>query len=279
MSWLFSQVLVEEYLGDISLDGEQCVQSSGNHTQQAYCAPDKMTDFSRLSRFGMTFKPLTENLGKELLMSYLAGFHAKTLAQLEKGGGITGSRSSMWKHMARIIGEVRPRYAFVENSPMLTTRGLGVVLGDLSKMGFDAEWGVLSAADVGANHLRERIWIVGKNTQQHRLFPHTLHDRHRWGQQQSESIEETNGNLPNSKCRNVQKSELQQRTMFQKSRETSDRFSDGIGNAVWWATEPSVGRVANGLAGAMDRIKAIGNGQVPLCAATAFNLLKERLGE
>jgi hypothetical protein len=85
MSWLYSQVLVEEYLGDISLDGEQSVQSSGNPTQQAYCAPGKMTDFSRLSRFGMMFKPLTENLGEELLMSYRAGFHAKTSPPLEKG--------------------------------------------------------------------------------------------------------------------------------------------------------------------------------------------------
>ena len=49
MSWLFSQVLVEEYLGDIYLDGEQSVQLSGSNTQQAYCAPDKMTGFSRLS--------------------------------------------------------------------------------------------------------------------------------------------------------------------------------------------------------------------------------------
>jgi len=84
MSWLYSQVLVEEYLADTSLDGEQSVQSSGKPIPQAYCAPDKMTDFSRLSRFGMTFKPLTENLGEELLMSYLEDFHAKTSAQQEK---------------------------------------------------------------------------------------------------------------------------------------------------------------------------------------------------
>jgi hypothetical protein len=84
MSWLYSQVLVEEFLGDISLDGEQSVQLSGNPTQQAYCAPDKMMDFSRLSRFGMTYKPLMETRGEELLMSYLAGFHAKTLAPQEK---------------------------------------------------------------------------------------------------------------------------------------------------------------------------------------------------
>ncbi len=85
MSWLFSQVLVEEYLGDISLDGEQSVQSSGNLIPQAYCAPDKMTDFSRLSRFGMTYKPLTENLGEELLMSFREDFLAKT-SQLQEMG-------------------------------------------------------------------------------------------------------------------------------------------------------------------------------------------------
>jgi hypothetical protein len=78
MSWLYSQALVEEYLADTSLDGEQSVQSSGNLTQQAYCAPDKMKDFLKVSRFGMMFKPLTENLGKELLMSYREAFLAKT---------------------------------------------------------------------------------------------------------------------------------------------------------------------------------------------------------
>ncbi len=84
MSWLYSQVLVEEYLGDISLDGEQSVQSSGSSTPQAYCAPDKMTGFSRLSRFGMTFKPLTESRGEELLTLYREAFHAKTSQLQEK---------------------------------------------------------------------------------------------------------------------------------------------------------------------------------------------------
>jgi hypothetical protein len=86
MSWLFSQALVVEYLGDISLDGEQSVQLNGSNTQQAYCAPDKMTKFSRLSRFWMMCKPLTETLGEELLMSYLADFHVKTFQQQERGG-------------------------------------------------------------------------------------------------------------------------------------------------------------------------------------------------
>ena len=78
MSWLFSRVLVEEYLAANYLDGEQSVQLSGKPTQQAYCAPDKMTAFFRLSRFGMTFKPLMEDRGQELLTLFREDFHAKT---------------------------------------------------------------------------------------------------------------------------------------------------------------------------------------------------------
>ena len=78
MSWLYSQVLVEEYLGDNFSDGEQSVPLNGSHTQLAYLPHDKMTEFSRLSRSGMTFKPLTENLGKELLTLYLAAFPVRT---------------------------------------------------------------------------------------------------------------------------------------------------------------------------------------------------------
>ena len=85
MSLLYSQALVEEYSVANCLDGEQSAPLSGSLTQQAYCAPDKMTGFSHLSRFGMTFKPLTENLGQELLTLYLEDFHAKTFPL--RGGG------------------------------------------------------------------------------------------------------------------------------------------------------------------------------------------------
>jgi hypothetical protein len=84
MSWLYSRALVEEYSAATSLDGEQSAPLSGNPTQLAYLPPDKMTAFSRLSRFGMTFKPLTADRGEELLMSYLEDFRAKTLVPQER---------------------------------------------------------------------------------------------------------------------------------------------------------------------------------------------------
>ena len=128
---------------------------------------------------------------------------------------------------------------------MLTSRGLGVVLADLSSMGFDAKWGVVSAADVGANHQRERIWI---RAEQKRNVAHTSRKRlQRFGN-----------------ARNNDESISKQ------------RFSWGgfdRGSNAWWEIEPNISRVADGVAARVDRLKAIGNGQVPLCAATAWRLL------
>jgi hypothetical protein len=89
MSWLYSQALVEEYLGENSLDGAQSAPLNGNRTQQAYCALDKMTDFSRLSRYGMTFAPSTDIHGEELSMSSVVAFHVRTLVQREKAQELT----------------------------------------------------------------------------------------------------------------------------------------------------------------------------------------------
>ena len=91
MSWLYSRALVEEFLEGISSDGEQSAQSNGNHTPQAYLSNDKMTAFSRLSRFGMTFKPLMDDLGAELLTWFLEASRARTSALPEKELGSTES--------------------------------------------------------------------------------------------------------------------------------------------------------------------------------------------
>ena len=200
------------------------------------------------------------------------GFPCQDISAAGKGFGIDGERSGMWGEMARIIHEVRPRYAFVENSPMLTSRGLGRVLGDLASMGFDARWGVLGAADIGANHQRDRIWILAKWRGQ---LPHSQHNRIRRWEQQQESIEKENGNLANSSNEGLQRhrDERINDESIEQKRLTWSSVIGGCGN--WWKTEPNVGRVADGVVARVDRLKAIGNGQVPLCAATAWRILSE----
>ena len=91
------------------------------------------------------------------------GFPCQDISSAGKGAGITGSRSGLWKEYARIIDEVRPQYVFAENSPLLRTRGLGVVLEDLASMGYDARWGVLGAWHVGAPHKRDRMWVLANS--------------------------------------------------------------------------------------------------------------------
>lgn len=88
------------------------------------------------------------------------GFPCQDISCAGKGAGIRGERSGLWREYARVVREIRPRFVFVENSPMLVSRGLGDVLGDLAAMGYDAVWGVLSASAMGALHRRERIWIA-----------------------------------------------------------------------------------------------------------------------
>ena len=89
MNSLYSQEQEAASLEAICLDGEQSVQSSGSITPQAYCAPDKMTGFSRLSRFGMTYKPLTEIRGEELLTLYRAVFPVRTFPLRDEAQGLT----------------------------------------------------------------------------------------------------------------------------------------------------------------------------------------------
>jgi len=256
------------------------------------------------------------------------GFPCQDISAAGKGAGIDGERSGMWREMARVIHEVRPRYAFVENSPMLTSRGLGTVLGDLAAMGFDARWGVLGAANIGANHQRDRIWIVARWNGD---LPHAQHNRIRWWEQQQKSIKKAHGKLADTfsiglespwpqqqTTRTIGKSQMANTrcelrgegnsgivdtqaeigatsaihnkpgcegqnvsntdsTQFQGMCQ-SERIQEGYtfaSDSCWWETEPNVGRMAHGLAAGSHRLKAIGNGQVPLCAATAWRILSE----
>ncbi len=97
------------------------------------------------------------------------GFPCQDISAAGGGEGITGERSGLWKEQARIIRMVGPKYFLVENSPLLTSRGMGVVFGDLAQMGYYVQWGVIGADDAIwncgnplADHERDRIWIIGE---------------------------------------------------------------------------------------------------------------------
>jgi len=227
------------------------------------------------------------------------GFPCQDISAAGKGVGIDGERSGMWREMARIIHEVGPRFVFVENSPMLTSRGLGAVLGDLASMGFDAKWGVLGAADIGANHQRDRIWIRAEWKRAIQVSDSDLlgldESKTEWNRfceqpicenqsdNRSEVWSETVGcnqfgneeEVSNTKVIGLQGSGKYEQPIDSKT--SRQGKADGLiygRSSDFWAIEPDVCRVVNGLASRVDRIKAIGNGQVPLCAATAWRILK-----
>jgi DNA (cytosine-5)-methyltransferase 1 len=172
------------------------------------------------------------------------GFPCQDISVAGNGAGIEGERSGLWKEMRRIICEVEPNIVYVENSPALTIRGLGVVIGDLASMGFDAEWGVLSAREVGGVHLRERAWVHATNNRRER----------REGRKQR-PIYKFRGFPWGEDVRGIE--DLRNRSDL---------------------PEPTIRRINHDVAFGMDRLKAIGNGQVPRVAATAFTILAERAG-
>jgi DNA (cytosine-5)-methyltransferase 1 len=213
---------------------------------------------------------------REIVDVVSGGFPCQDISAAGKGVGIDGERSGMWGEMARIIYEVRPKFVFVENSPMLTSRGLGRVLGDLASMGFNARWGVLGAADVGAPHQRDRIWIVAKWPGH---LPHAQHDRiGRWEQQQ-ESLKKEARKMAHARMSrlspcNQPTPRPEQQILEEQSWGSCNEFRAN----PEWPSEPNVGRVVlDGMASRVDRLKAIGNGQVSRVAATAWRILSESL--
>ena len=132
---------------------------------------------------------------------------------------------------------------------MLTSRGLGRVLGDLAEMGYDAEWGVLGASDASAPHYRYRIWIVAHASE--------------------------NGRVRSGLVRNINKTEGTRRNASIRCpyRNWSEVFQKDGPVFDGWLSEPETDGMADGVADIVDRLAATGNGQVPIVAATAFRCL------
>ncbi len=158
-----------------------------------------------------------------------AGFPCQPFSVAGSQAGEDDHRN-MWPETLATILTVRPRYAFLENVPgLLAHKYFGRILGDLAEGGYDCRYRVLSAAELGAPHMRDRLWIVANASEQ---------GLEGWS-------------IPSG-----------------SRAEHAD-----IGAPGWWETEPDMDRVANGVANRVDRLKAVGNGQVPAVAAEAWRLL------
>ena len=169
MSWLFSQALAAAFSEASCSDGAPSALSSSTPTPRAYLSPDRMTDFSRLSRFGMTFAPLTDDRGAELLMWFRAGFPVRTSASQDTrlasrvnaadfGTKCTGSfakydhATSSWRTSQRCFfeglepfSETWPRWGLMRDGeclelPTLEARNPGSAFG---------LWPTLKASDAG----------------------------------------------------------------------------------------------------------------------------------
>ena len=206
------------------------------------------------------------------------GFPCQDISSAGKGAGITGERSGLWAEMARIVREVGPRFVLVENSPLLTGRGLHVVLGDLAAMGYDARWGVLGARDAGAPHKRERIWILA-NAKQDGCEQYNYHVRSS-ALARASNAEDESGDLSTIPLTRSGASvaNFWDGAVGSNTESTDDsRVMVDTANMrrAWWSVEPDVGRVADGMASRMDRLACLGNGQVPAVAALAWRRLIE----
>jgi DNA (cytosine-5)-methyltransferase 1 len=90
------------------------------------------------------------------------GFPCQDVSAAGEGAGLEGERSGLWRECSRLVGELRPDFVIVENVGALLARGLADILGELSALGYDAEWHALPAAAIGAPHLRDRVWIIAR---------------------------------------------------------------------------------------------------------------------
>ena len=208
-----------------------------------------------------------------------------------------GERSGLFFEIIRLTGELRPRFIFLENVPAITIRGLDRVCLELTKMGYDLRWTVISAASVGAPHMRER-WFLLAHDNSAKLWNESngitkCKDKTEFandGAQKFMANSNSNGEQSGSKERNAEgnrignsgeelghaKCERLERYREEPGEEEEPQSGNTSSSAFrsdWWAVEPSVGRVADGVSNRVDRIKCLGNAVVPLQAREAFKRL------
>jgi DNA (cytosine-5)-methyltransferase 1 len=193
------------------------------------------------------------------------GFPCQDISVAGKGAGIAGGRSGLWSEYARVIGEVRPRHVIVENVAALLGRGLATVLGDLAALGFDAEWHCIPASAVGAPHRRDRVWIIANA--RHRNEPEWPWPAGREGWQRPTERREFGCDGEKQSMADADEPRLEGwlRTVLQECAE--QRFAWAGGFQGWdeqrWFAQSGMGRVSNGTANRVDRLRSLGNAVVP----------------
>lgn len=226
-----------------------------------------------------------------------------------RGKGIHGERSGLWKHYARIIGEVAPSWVVIENSPRLRAKGLDVVLSDLMALGYDAEWHCIPASAVGAPHQRDRIWIIAYPAGSGDVVGHTPSERERGGVARSSA--EGSGTVASSGAMEADHASGGDRGSDSRGEpsgpnvadagsarlEASERLGQHLAEALqrWkaasgptaecgatgggptnpWLAEPGVFRVADGVPDRAHRIRCLGNAVVPQIPYLIFNAITQ----
>ena len=241
-----------------------------------YCQKVLAKHWSDVKRYGDICDVTGKQLGYVDVIT--GGFPCQDISTTGKGAGIEGERSGLWKEMHRIIREVRPRYVVVENVAALLGRGIGVVLGDLAEIGYDAQWQCLPASAFGAPHRRNRVWIVAYPQEQPIgagfCESHQAGDRRRRSRNGGSEREmaDANGEY-------VQNGGRVFPGVYRQEKITGEKRSGG-GCGGWssrqWNTEPDVGRVAHGIPARVDRLKGLGNAIVPQIAEWIAQQIIER---
>ena len=212
------------------------------------------------------------------------GFPCQDISVAGTGKGLGGERSGLFFEIVRLVDEIRPKFIFLENVPAIRTRGADKVVGELARLRYDAQWITLSASEVGANHKRERWWLLAHTMrgQQWRkeweskvkayALANSLGDgRREVGSRESSASSETMADAQGVGCN---QRTANSRTNEEKIRGCGVDFgSDGRPGSSWWITEPDVGRVAYGIPNRVDKLKCLGNAVVPQQAKAAFEIL------
>lgn len=141
----------------------------GYVTPVAYCENDRYAQAVLLSRMAtgdLPLAPIWDDV-TTLRGTYIpgvdiiyGGFPCQDISVAGRGAGLEGKRSGLFFEIARLIGEIRPRFVFLENVSAITVRGAERVVGEICRLRYDCRWGILSAADVGAQHRRDRWWLL-----------------------------------------------------------------------------------------------------------------------